>query len=188
MADEVVHIVLVGNTKETIVESIRQFPVSKAILVIGDNPDLSGAKNLADVAAEIKKDLGTLPFEELYVSLEDIMLTAQKIVGKIIDERNAGRLVRINLSGTLRTVNAAGYIAAQLTETPLYVGIPQYSGDTITGLKKVIELPLIPVKELFDEKKRIVSFLRDSNVLSLEELIMKLKPYLPKNEYDKSTN
>ncbi len=181
---EVTHIVPVGHTKETLVESLRRFPVGRIILVLGDDPGREGERKARRIAEEVKRDMGSIPCEEIYVNLDDVLSTTLTLVRKIREETGKGCEVKLNLSGSLRSVNIAGYLTALMTSAPAYVGIPEYKGDRISGIREIQYMPCIPLKELSGEKKGIIKLLSSGEGMYLEDLISKLKPRLHKSGYD----
>jgi len=183
--DKITHIIPVGHTKETLIGSLRRYPITKVILVLGDKPELESEKKARDIAKKLRRDLGTIPCEEIYVNLDDVLNIALILVNKIKTEIKKGYKVMINLSGSLRSVNIAGYIAAVMTSTPAYVGIPEYDKENIVGVKNVIEVPLIPVEELFSEKMEIINFLNSVDSAYLEDVIKEINPDIDEKNLDK---
>lgn len=181
----VTHIVPVGHTKETLVESLRCFPVSKVVLVLGDKPEVESEKIARGVAEKVKAEMGSVPCEEIYVDLNDVLSIALTLVRKIKAEIKQGCEVKLNLSGSLRSVDIAGYMAALVTSTPVYVGIPAYDGKDIIGIKGIQNMPLVPIKELLSEKKEIMHLLESVDEMYLEDIIKKLRPDLQKEDYDR---
>ena len=170
----VVHVVPVGFTKETLLESLQYYPVSKVVLVLGNKPELDTEQKAREVAKEIKKDLGVTQSEEIYVDLEDISSAALQITGKITKEQKNGAEVKVNLSGSIRTIGIAAYLAALTTRSEAYIGIPSYQDGKVRGISSVVKVPLPPLKELSKEKTSILKTL--DKELTLEELTAKLNP------------
>jgi len=154
-----VHIVPVGHTRETLIGSLRRYPVDRVVFVLGKNKEAEGERKAREVAADLKKDLGTIPWEEMFLDLDDISAVALAVVERINQERAAGCEVRINLSGSLRSAGAGCYLAALVTGTPAYIGLPDYKGGKLAGVREVKEVPLIPLKDFSLEKKGIMKAL-----------------------------
>jgi len=182
---EITHIVPVGHTKETLVESLRRFPVSKIVLVLGDKPEIESEKIARGIAEKVKAEMGSVPCEEIYVDLDDVLSIALVLVRRIRAEVKSGCGVKLNLSGSLRSVDIAGYAAALMTSTPVYIGIPAYERNRIVGIKGIQTMPLIPIKEFFSEKKEIIQLLGSVGGIYLEDIIKKLRPDLNSEDYDK---
>lgn len=170
-AKETVHIIPVGHTKETLVESTRQHKVTKVILLTDSEQKTSEQKKARKTAQKIAEEFGTTPTEKIRLDLTNILDAAQKIAETINTEKKQEHNVKINLSGSLRTANIAGYIAAQITQTPAYIGTPKYEDETVIGIKEIINLPLIPIKEYRKDKKKILKQLKNKKETPLEELI-----------------
>lgn len=180
---EVTHFVPVGFTKETLIESIRRHPVSKVILVLGDKPERSSEQKARRVAKQVKDALGSVPCEEVYVDSENVSSAALFLIDKIKEHKADGREVLMNLSGSLRSIGLAAYIAALVTGTKTYVGIPSYEGDDVTGIEDVVDIPIIPVRKISKEKIDILKILAQSECL-LEDIVDGLNPKLKKDQPD----
>lgn len=154
-----VHIVPVGHTKETLIGSLRRFPVDRVVLVLGKDGGSDGEKIARKVAAELKKDLGSIPWEELELDLDDVSAVALAVSERITEERSSGCIVMVNLSGSLRSAGVGCYLAALVTRTPAYIGLPSYKGGKPSGVREVKEVPLIPLKDFSKEKKDILKAL-----------------------------
>ena len=169
-----VHIVPVGHTPQTLVGSIRRYPVDKVILVRGKDKSLPGSEKAEETAKTVRKDLGSVPCEDLFVEIDDIEQSALSLAGRIIMEREPDCDVLVNLSGSLRSLDMAAYLAALSTGAPAYMGLPDYKGGKIVGVRKVVEVPILPLKDVSSEKRVILRALRSAkDGLRLEELIKK---------------
>jgi CRISPR-associated protein Csa3 len=173
---ETVHYVPVGHTPQTLIESLRHYPVSKVVFLTGDKEDSEGEKKARKVLADVKTALGTTPTDSIYLDLDDIPGCALKIIEQVKKEKS--KEVLFNLSGSLRSLDLACYMAALATNTKTYVGIPKYQKGKITGISEVKEIPLIPIKPYYPEKTKILQTLKTEK--TLEELITILKPKLKK--------
>jgi CRISPR-associated protein Csa3 len=177
--EETTHIVPVGFTKETLVESLRRHPVTRVILLSGDNPKIETEKRARQTIKEVKSALGSIPSEEIYLDLNDIPGSALKVISLIHYETSNGRKVLLNLSGSLRSLDLACYMAALATKTKVYVGIPDYKENILVGVKAVQDIPLFPIKPYMKEKKEILCCLKEGEK-SLEDIIDRLRPKLKK--------
>lgn len=170
----VVHLVPVGFTAPTLVGSIRRFPVDRVILVRGKDMSLPGADKAEETAKNVKKDLGSITCEDLFVDIDDIEQSALSLAGRIIKERGSGCDVLVNLSGSLRSLDVAAYLAALSTGAPVYMGLPDYKDGNVVGIRKVVDVPILPLKDLSKEKRDILCALNSAGEgLLLEGLIKK---------------
>lgn len=187
MAIEIVtHIVPVGHTKEKLVNSIiknsiKQFPVHKVILLIGNDLNVSGEKEVYDTAIEVEKDLkGFASIEKKVVEKLDVFKSAIEILDIIKKERKMGNEVKINISSSLHTIGIACYIAALVSNTAIYSALPEYKNNKVIGIKEILTIPFFPIKDINEEQIQILKILEIEGVNSVEELISKLKPELKK--------
>jgi len=178
-----VHFVPVGHTKETLLESLRHYPLSRVILLLGDNPKLEPEQKARTIAKQLKDDLGSIPSEEFYVDTDDIPKAALAIAERMKQEKEAGNEVMVNLSGSLRSIGLAAYMAALAVQVKAYIGLPKYEGDKITGVRQVINAPLFPLKPLSSEKVKILRIIRKAEQ-KMEDLILKTNPKLKKSSQD----
>jgi CRISPR-associated protein Csa3 len=174
---ETVHFMPVGHTPQTLIGSLRRYPVSKVVFLSGDKQELEGEKKARKVLAEVRKALGTTPTTSIYLDLDDIAGSALKIIDLV--KKEGDKEVLFNLSGSLRSLDLACYMAALATGSRTYVGIPEYKQGSIIGVSEVKEIPLFPIKTYYKEKKEILDIL-SSGKMTLEELITSLKPKLKK--------
>lgn len=179
----VVHFVPVGHTKETLVESIRQYPISRVILLLGDNPSLESEQRARGIAKEITKDLGSVKIQEVEVDADNVPSAALAITELMKKEKESGNKVMVNLSGSLRSIGLAAYIAAIATKSEAYVGIPEYSGNKISGVKHVIDVPVMPLKQLSEGKRAILKLLKKAEY-GIDQMIAKISPKLKKNSQE----
>jgi DNA-binding transcriptional ArsR family regulator len=178
---QVTHIVLVGHTKDVLINSVKQFPVHKVILVIGKDPNVTGESKVYDTANEIERELKSFAnIEQREVDKLDVFSGAIDILKLIKEEKAKDHDIKINISGSLRTIGIACYIAALVTDTEIYSALPEYDSGKVVGIKGILNVPLFPVKEISDEQMRILTILEGNGVASVEELITKLKPDLVK--------
>jgi len=174
--DEITHIVPVGHTPETLIDSLRRFPVNRVVFILVNKPELGSEKKARLVAEKVKEALGTIPCEEIYVDPED-MFSAAMLIARKINEESTSRKIKVNLSGSLRTIGIASYIATLLTGTEAYVGVPKYEKDNAVGISEIIDIPLIPIKELSPGKVDILNVIGESEK-SLDGVINQLNPKL----------
>lgn len=173
-----VHIVPIGHTKETIIDSIKKslsmYPISKVVFVLGDREQASETKARV-VAAEVEKSLGLIPCEKIQMDLEDVLGTAHKLVLKIREEKKVFEEIILNLSGSLRTVDIAGFMAASITESKVLIGPPEYDKEgKIKGVKYVIDVPLMPVEKMSEEKLEVLGLVSIKEWKSLDALSIEL--------------
>lgn len=183
---QVTHIVLVGHTKETLIDGVKQFPMHKIILIVGKDPNVTGESKVYDTANEIEQELKSFAnIEQRKVDKLDVFSGTIDILRIIKEERAKEHDVKINISGSLRTVGIACYIAALVTGTEIYSALPEYKDRKVIGIKEIFTIPFFPIKEVHHEQMQILKVLEGNGVASVEELITKLKPELNKetNEY-----
>lgn len=172
--DEATHIVPVGHTPETLIESLRRHPLNRVVFIVGDKPERDSEKKARDVMEKVKKALGSLSYDHLPVDPEDVFSSAILIAERINTEAETAQ-VKVNLSGSLRTIGIAAYIAALMTKSEAYVGVPEYKNGRAEGVSEIVNLPLIPVNELSEGKQNILDIVGDS-VKSLDEIVTNLNP------------
>ncbi|MDK2796409.1 MAG: CRISPR-associated protein Csa3, partial [Archaeoglobaceae archaeon] len=119
--------VFVGHKKERILESIRALreqPVSKIVLFVGEE-DLPGEEKARRVAEELKKDLETIYDVEIgKIDKRNVIKAAKQLIEMIRREKEWGKKVLLNASGSLRSVAIAAYIAACVTNSRIITSIP----------------------------------------------------------------
>ncbi len=171
----VTHIIPVGHTKETLIEGMRQFPFHKVVLVLGKKSGQGEAKAL-EVAKEIEKEIKSLALVEyLHVEVDDVFQAAIDIARVIKSEQLEGKEVRVNASGSLRTVGISCYLATAVTKTTLYVALPMYEKGMIRGVRNVIDVPSYPIKEVGGEELLILKHLKENGPAgSVDELISRI--------------
>jgi len=94
---------------------------------------------------------------------KDVVSAATDLVIRARWEKAEGNRIVYNLSGSLRTLDIAGYIASLLTGSQACVGIPAYEDDRITGIKGMAALPEIGVIGLSLPKRKVLSLLPQRN-------------------------
>lgn len=174
--DKVTHIVPVGHTAETLIESLRRHPLNRIIFIVGNKPKRDSEKKAQLIVKKVKDALGSLSYDELPVDPEDVFSAAIAISQKINEEPESSE-VMVNLSGSLRTIGIAAYIAALMTKSKAYVGVPDYKDDKPVGIREIVNLPLIPVNELSEGKQNILKVVGESEK-SLDEIVESLNPKL----------
>jgi DNA-binding transcriptional ArsR family regulator len=177
----VTHIVPVGFTSSILAESIRSRPFSKVIMVLGDNADDPDEQRARDTATDLIKSLGEIETDSIEVPSMDVYAAAKMISDVIVAEKKASQEVLVNLSGSLRTIGIAAYVAATLCGVESYIGVPKYSEGKVSGVKSVIRVPSLPLKSLFEDKQRIISSIGEDGK-SMVELISILNPNLSKDD------
>ena len=146
----------VGHTPETLIGSIRKYPADKVFLIRGRDLKLDGADEAEETAKTVKKALGSIPCIDMRVDIDDIEQSALSIADAILKERDAGCVVYVNLSGSLRSLDVAAYLAALAAGAEAYMGLPEYKDGMIVGVRKVVSVPLMPLKDLSAGKKGIL--------------------------------
>jgi DNA-binding transcriptional ArsR family regulator len=154
-----VHIIPVGHTKKTLTEGMRQYPFHKIVLVLGKDPG-PGEEKAETVAAEIREEFEKVAeIEDIHVELDDIYQAAITITEKIRKEEKLGNTVLVNASGSLRTVGISCYLACAVTGADLYVALPAYEEGKPTGIRRLLNIPSFPLKEVGSEELSIMQFL-----------------------------
>jgi len=170
--DEVTHIVPVGHTPETLIESLRRHPLNRVVFIVGNKPERKSEQKAQLVVEKVKEALGSLSYDTLLVDPENVFSAAILIAEKIkIESKSAN--VKVNLSGSLRTIGIAAYIAGLMTKSEAYVGVPEYKDDKAIGVSEIVNLPLIPVHELTEGKQNILKAVGESEK-SLDEIVASL--------------
>jgi CRISPR locus-related DNA-binding protein len=169
---KVVHIIPVGHTKKTLVEGMRQFPFHKVVLVLGKE-QTPGEEKAEGIAKEIEKEFGRLAsVEYLRVDVDDVYSTAIDLARIIRTEQEKENEVKVNASGSLRTVGISCYLACALTGAQLYVAIPSYEQGKVTGIRRVLDIPSFPIKEVGKEELSMLHYLlKKGPTGSVDELI-----------------
>lgn len=174
---KVVHIIPVGFTKPTLIESMKNYPFHRVYLVLGREETEAElrARKLAD---EIEEDIsGIAEVLRIKVSFDDIYSSSAEIIKIIKREKKLGNEVMLNISGSMRSLAIACYLAASLCGVKAYIGLPEYHGDAVVGISRVVEVPLFPIREVNGEKLEILKILFERKQLSsIDELISILKP------------
>jgi DNA-binding transcriptional ArsR family regulator len=155
----VVHIIPVGHTKVTLIEGMRQFPFHKIVLVLGKEIG-PGEEKAKEIAKEIEKEFGVLvEVEYLHVDVDDVYSTAIDIARVIKSEQGRGNEIKVNASGSLRTVGISCYLACAVTGADLYVALPEYKNEKVRGVRRVLDIPSFPLKEVGKEEFTLLRFL-----------------------------
>ncbi len=173
----------VGHTLITLTESVKLFPTTKIVMVLGKNPKLSGEAKVKETANALEKQLQPLyRISRLYVDKEDFYGSIIDIIQLIKKEREKGAKILINISGSLRQLGIACYIAAVMTQTDVFSTLPLYIKGELSGIKNVYKLPFFPVKELSPEALEILTTISKNEPLnSIDQLVSLLNPSLEKN-------
>jgi hypothetical protein len=171
-----VHIIPVGHTKTTLTEGMRQYPFHKIVLILGKGKG-PGEEKAEAVAAEIRSEFEKVAeIEEVHVELDEIYPTAITIAEKIRAEEKMGNVVMVNASGSLRTVGISCYLACAITGATLYVALPAYEDNRLTGIRQVLVVPPAPLKDVGTEELSILKYLLKHGTLdSVDTLIQGLR-------------
>ncbi|MFZ2455930.1 MAG: DUF6293 family protein [Candidatus Altiarchaeia archaeon] len=170
----IVHIVPLGCDPQVLIGSIRHFPVDRVVLVSGTDASSPREKEAEDAAAAVRKGLGSVRCDVFHADIGDLESVVLSLVEKIISEKRSGFAVLVNLSGSAGPLGIASYLAALSTGSAVYIGLPEYKDGGITGVRKVLSVPLLPLKELLAEKRDIIRALgKNREGLMLEDLIKK---------------
>jgi len=131
--------------------------------------------NSQSIQEIIKEFKPVVEIEHLIVDLDDIYSTALSLTKAIKHEQNDGNVVKINASGSLRTVGISCYISSAITGADMYIAIPAYNDGMITGVKEVVDIPRFPLKRFGKTEHRILDLLlKKGPVKSLDSLIREL--------------
>lgn len=180
MIKKTVHIIPVGFTKPTLLESLKNYKFNRVYLVLGEEKSRA-EKHAAALAGEIEKDVkGVAEVERVEVALDDIYSSASKIIEIVKKEAEEGNEVKINISGSMRTTAIACYLAASICNADVYIGLPKYAdGEKVVGITKVVEVPLFPIREVEGERLEIIKILLGrKEIASIDELISILSPQI----------
>ncbi len=175
------HLVPVGFSPEKLIESIKQFPVHKIIILThkGDEEQ----EKVQSAVKSIKKAFKGSEVENRVIERENILESSLEMLDIIEAEVKAGSTVKINISGGLRNIGISAYIVSLVSNVPIYSDIPEYTDKEIYHLKGVLDIPLFPIKDLAKEQISILEKLEDG-VESVDDLISRLKPELEKGTTD----
>jgi DNA-binding transcriptional ArsR family regulator len=167
-----VHIIPVGHTKTTLTEGMRQFPFHKIVLVLGKETG-PGEERAEAVARQIEEEFGSVAeVETIRVDADDVYSSAIAIAEKIVAEENRGSAVKVNASGSLRTVGISCYLACAVTDAELYVALPAYKEGKLTGIRRLLDIPSFPLKGVGSEELAILRFLATRRSMdSVDDLI-----------------
>lgn len=168
--------VLVGHTVNRLVEGIKQFRIEKIILLVGDNPNLEGELKVFDVAQELIDLFGNIAMvEQKAINKEAIFQATIQILTLMLQEVKEEHDILLNVSGSLRQMAIACYIAALVTGTKIISVVPKYTerGEEI-GIKEIHELPYFPIKEINKERFDVLTILEQESTLSIQDLVIKM--------------
>jgi CRISPR-associated protein Csa3 len=170
-------IVLVGHTPRRLVEGIRRVPAEKVVLVMGDKLELEGEAKVVETAEAVEALFkGIMEIERLYVDKEDILAAAQTILGKIREEIEKGAEVWINVSGSLRQMAIACYMAALVSRTSVYSVLPEYDSEfQEVGVKAIYEVPFFPIKEVAEPMMKLLRMVKaKEGIESVDQLAVEM--------------
>jgi len=185
---KVTQLVLVGHTKVRLVDGIKRVPTDKLVLVVGDIPNLEGEAKVVEIAEAIEsifRDLMTI--EWLKVDKEDIFAAARTILQKVEDEVEGGIEVKINISGSLRQMAIACYIAALVSKTPIFSVLPEYDANfQEIGVKEVYEIPYFPIKQVSAAEVEILKVVNQKGIVeSIEQLMAETYGKVTEQDYNR---
>lgn len=170
-----IHIVPVGFTKEKLIDSLKNYPFQRVYLLRGSNPNLEGENTARETARKMKDSLkSVVEVKEAEVDKEDVFESAKTIVEIIMAEQSEGNKVMLNVTGSMRTVGIACYLAASMTGAEVYAGVSDYDEKRgYTGIKNIIKVPPFPIRRISEGKQAILEALNECNgeVDSLEDII-----------------
>ena len=173
-------IVFVGHHKERLLESIRalrEFPVSKIILVLGEQRS-KGEELAKKIAEELKKELTTIwDVEITAIDKKDILRATNQLVEII--KKEDGEVI-LNISGSLRTFSIAAYVTACITNSRIISSIPKLDeNDQEIGIEEIVEIPNLPVSLPGKEQLEIIKAI-DGEVDSMDEIVYRLNKNIKK--------
>ena len=169
-------IILVGHTMIRLLEGIKRFPLNKLILLVGKNRKLEGEDKVYEVASDLEDRLRNIAEIEMQQINKDAVYPATiDILHLILREVKNQHKIMLNLSGSLRHVSIACYMAALVSGTPSISVIPRYSDSYYEiGVEKIYNVPTFPIKELSDERLMILRILKARETDSMQQLMIKL--------------
>ncbi len=172
---KMVHVIPVGVNKERLLESIRKsgYPIQKVYLVVGKDIDVD-LKAVESAAAEIEKTLKVLvEVDKIKVEKMDVYAAALEILKVIKREIDSGGEVLINATDASRTMCIASYVAAQLSNSKLYMAVPKFENGKEVGIEKIEEIAIPPLKRISDDKMLIIKTIQEQGgeVESINKLI-----------------
>ncbi|WP_288067654.1 DUF6293 family protein [Methanolobus sp. WCC1] len=175
------HLVPVGFSPDKLIESIKQFPVHKIIILThkGDEEQ----EMVQSAVKSIKKAFKGFEVENRVVERENILESSLEMLDIIEAEVKAGSTVKINISGGLRNIGISAYIVSLVSNVTIYSDIPEYTDKETYHLKGILDIPLFPIKDLAKEQLSILEKL-ENGVESVDDLISRLKPELEKGTTD----
>lgn len=174
------HIVPVGFSSDKLIYSLKQFPVHKIILLTHQGDEKN--ERVQSAVDGIKQAFKGFEIQDRVVDRENVLDSSLQMLDIIQEETKKGSTVMINISGGLRNIGISAYIVSLVSDIPIYSDIPEYTENTY-HLKGVLDIPLVPIKELAKEQVSILGELGDG-IESVDVLISLLKPNLEKGTTD----
>ncbi len=147
---------------------------------------MDGESRVREVASGLESIFqGLMRVERLLVNKEDVFDACRVVLEKLHDEVKLGNEVLINVSGSLRQMAIACYIAALVSGTPIYSVIPEYGDDfQEIGVKEIHSIPHFPITEISANSLRILEILNEKGaVRSIDQLMVLLDSESEKEEY-----
>ncbi|WP_407356105.1 DUF6293 family protein [Methanolobus sp. WCC5] len=175
------HLVPVGFSSAKLIESLKQFPIHKIILLThkGDEEHEDVQAAISDISQAFK----SFEVQGRVVDRENVIDSSLQILNIMEQEVREGNTVKINISGGLRNIGISAYIVSLVSDVPIYTDIPKYAGKDSYQLKGILDIPLFPIKDLPKEQIVMLEEIGDG-VGSVDELIFRLKPELEKGTTD----
>ncbi len=170
----ITQLVFVGHPRREssgVHQALRELPVSKIILFVGEE-ELPGEKKARETAEWLKRELEVIWDVEIErIDKKNAIRAAMQLIELIKREKERGKQVVINASGSLRTLAIAGYIAACVTGSRIFTSIPKYDeNEQEVGIEEIVEIPTLPVD--FPAKEQLVILEAiDGGVNALDELV-----------------
>jgi len=167
-----VHLIPIGTGKNRLLESLKKcgHPFHKVYLIITKSSE-DEYKRIAD---QIENSLRAIAeVERIYVDAVNIYAIVIELIKITRNEMKEGNIVLINVSDCPGTVSLACYIAAQLSKSKLYIGLPEYRNNEEIGVKEVMELVFPPLKRISNDKLTIIKIIKENgnSVDSINKLI-----------------
>lgn len=175
------HLVPVGFTADKLIESLRQFPVHKIIILTHKGDEKQ--EKVKAALKQIKQAFRGIEIENIVVERENVLDSSLEMLNIIEKEIMDGSTVKLNISGGLRNIGISAYIVSLVSNVPIYNDIPEYTEENTYHLKGILEIPLFPIKDLPKEQISMLEKLEEG-VDSVDELISRLKPELKKGTTD----
>ncbi|NHI94902.1 MAG: hypothetical protein EAX96_20605 [Candidatus Lokiarchaeota archaeon] len=156
-----------------LLEGIKRFPLNKLVLLVGKDVELEGEPRVIKIADDLEATFQNIATIKRHaIDKEAIYPATIDILKIILDEVKDNHDVLLNLSGSLRHMAIACYMAAVVSNTKAISVIPKYSENFLEiGVKNVYTVPSFPIKEINEERMTILKMLTTEKIESLQQLM-----------------